>query len=676
MVIAHHRDRVTALRDQIRQHDYRYYTLSQPEIGDAQYDALLRELRGLEERFPALITPDSPTQRVAGEPSTEFRAVEHRDPMLSLSNVFGREELVTWYERLIGLLERDDFALVCEPKIDGLAISLRYEAGMFTVGATRGDGTRGDNITTNLRTIRTLPLRVAAEPDTFEVRGEVYLSKEEFARLNEERVLAGEQRYINPRNTAAGSLRQFDSRVTARRRLDIFVYQLGRVAGDQAVSTHAEALAWMSGAGFPTNPHSRRLQSIDDVAGFCEQWQSRRAELAYEIDGVVIKVDDLDLQRQLGVVGREPRWATAWKFPAEQAVTRLNRISVSVGRTGVLTPYAELEPVFVGGVTVATATLHNLAHIDKLDLRAGDDVVVQRAGDVIPQVVAPVLSRRAGRSLESFQMPTRCPVCQTDVAHDSDAAAYYCPNSGCAVQLARNLEHYTSRGALDIAGFGERRSRKLVDLGLVSQLSDLYRLHEHQQALMAIDGYGEKTIDKLLTGVEASKAQPLHRLLIGLGIAHIGGENARALAREFGTLASLMEASTEQLAEIDGIGEVVAEAVSRYFQDQRHRQLIGDLVSHGVRTDETTAGRTEILSGLSIVVTGSLQRWSRNEIEELIKTLGGRVSGSVSKQTSYLVAGERAGSKRRKAEELAVEVVDEDEFLMRLADAGWSDGSV
>ncbi len=667
------RERVEELRGLIRYHDHRYHTLSAPEIGDSQYDALRVELIALEGTFPDLITPDSPTQRVAGEPSVEFDSVEHREPMLSLSNVFGRDGLLKWHERVVRLLERNDLSFVCEPKIDGLAISLIYERGSFVLGATRGDGYRGENITPNLRTIRSIPLRLAVDdpPAAMEVRGEVYLSKGEFAKLNAARAAEGEQLYMNPRNTAAGSLRQLDPGVTASRRLDLFVYQLGWIDGGAPPDAHSEAMAWLAEAAFPTNPLSQRFESIDEVAAFCEEWEGRRDELDYEIDGVVIKIDSLEAQRQLGTVGRDPRWATAWKFPAEQAVTRLNEIQVSVGRTGVLTPFAALEPVFVGGATVGMATLHNLAHIQELDIRAGDDVIVQRAGDVIPQVVGPVLSRRKGRRLRKFKMPTVCPVCGTPVEHDPEQAAYYCPNRECPVQIARTLEHYTGRGALGIEGFGEQLSWRLVELGFVKTLSDLYALPDRHEELLELDGIGEKTLDRLFANLEASKQQPLHRLLIGLSIRHVGGETARALALSFGTMETLRAASVDEIEAIDGIGPIVAEAVHKHFQDDRNAALIDRLTAAGVRMDEEVSARGGPFEGMSIVATGSLSRWSRNEIEDLVKRLGGRFAGSVSKKTAFVLAGEGGGSKREKAESLDVEVLDEDEFAARYGE--WLD---
>ncbi|MFA7250310.1 MAG: NAD-dependent DNA ligase LigA [Dehalococcoidia bacterium] len=688
------RARVEELRAQIRHHDYRYYTLQQPEIGDTQYDLLFRELREFEERFPELVSPDSPTQRVAGEAAAGFASVVHREPMLSLDNVFNAAELTAWHARAVRRIEREDLRFVCEPKIDGLAISLVYEGGRFVQGATRGDGFRGEDITANLRTLRSIPLVLnappASLPGAFEVRGEVYMSKAEFARLNEERRVAGEQLYMNPRNTAAGSLRQLDARITASRRLDLFVYQLGWVEGDRPVASHSEAMRWLASLGLPTNPLAESFGSIEEVARFCERWVERRDALDYEIDGVVVKVDDFALQRALGVVGREPRWAIAWKFPAEQAVTRLRTIAVSVGRTGVLTPFAELEPVFVGGANVSMATLHNADHIRSLDVRAGDDVIVQRAGDVIPQVVAPVLSRREGRETElvPFEMPSTCPMCGAEVRHGEDEAAYYCTNRACPAQLARQVEHFASRGAMDIEGLGEEMARLLVVEGFIDSIADLYTLADTKSAaLAAIKGLGGgkrrngeppapgKKLDALFKNIEGSKQQPLSRLLVGLTIRHVGTETARALARHFGTMDALRTATLEELQAVSDIGPVVAESVFEFMRDPDNAALIDRLRDFGLRMHEDSTARGGPLQGLSIVVTGSLDRWSRNQVEELITRLGGKVSGAVSRATSFVVAGEGGGSKRARAEALGVEIIDEAGFIQRLRDLGWSEVS-
>ena len=637
------RERVEELRSQVHRHDYRYYVLDEPEIGDAEYDRLFRGLVDLETEFPELIAPDSPTQRVSGQPSEGFETVEHRLPMLSLSNAFDAEELLAWHQRVARLLERDQFTMVCEPKIDGVAITLAYERDRFRRGATRGDGLRGEDITPNLRTIRSLPLVVHVDGplEAFEVRGEVYLSRAEFERLNEERAAAGQQLYMNPRNTAAGSLRQLDPAVTASRRLDIFAYQIGWTEGaGPPAASQWDALRRLAAMGFPTNPHAGRFETIEQVAKFCAGWADRRDDLEYEIDGVVVKVDDFALQRQLGEVGREPRWATAYKLPSEQAVTRLKQIQVSVGRTGVLTPFAVLEPVLVGGVAVSVATLHNEEQVHLKDIRAGDDVIVQRAGDVIPQVVGPVLSRREGRRLRRFKMPERCPVCNTAVEKDPGEAAHRCPNRDCSMKLAKLVEHYTSRAAMDIEGFGEQLSARLVELGFIRGLADLYALPRHREQLLELDGIGEKILDSLFANIEASKRQPLRRLLVALGIRHVGEETATALAVHFGSIEALRDAAPEELEAIDGIGPVVAEAVHGYLHDGEYSAQIERLAEAGVRMDDEVAARGGALDGETLVVTGALQRWSRNEVEGADQATR-RPRGDLGYEEYYLPGGRR-----------------------------------
>jgi DNA ligase (NAD+) len=672
------RKRAEDLRSQIRHHDHRYHVLNQPEIGDSEYDRLYRSLVDLEAEHPSLVTHESPTQRVAGEPSEGFESVEHPQPMLSLGNVFDGDELREWHARVARLIERDDFALVCEPKIDGLAISLIYRDGRFERGVTRGDGLRGDDITPNLRTIRSIPLVLQTDaPPAVEIRGEIYLSRAEFDRLNEQRADAGEQLYMNPRNTAAGSLRQLDPAITAARGLDIFAYQIGWMEGGlrggaAPAATQWEALQWMSDAGLPTNPHTERFESVDAAAEFCASWADRRSELPYDIDGVVVKVDDFSLQRQLGTVGRDPRWATAFKLPSEQAVTRLNAIEVSVGRTGVLTPFAVLEPVIVGGVQVRMATLHNEDQIREKDIRKGDYVIVQRAGEVIPQVVGPVLSRRKGRP-RRFKMPTACPVCGTPVERDPDESATRCPNRDCPVKLSRGLEHYTSRGAMDIEGFGEKLSHRLVELGIITSLSDLYALPDRRDQLLELDGLGEKSLDRLFKNIDGSKQQPLRRLLVALGIRHIGSETAQALAVFFGSMDALRTATQEEIEAIDDIGPIVAEAVYEYLHDDQYGAMIGRLADAGVRMTDEQSALGGVLDGEAFIVTGALDRWSRNEAEALIKQLGGRVGAAVTKNTTYLVAGAGGGRKRARAEELKTLILSEDEFVALLTERGWQE---
>ena len=675
---------VEELRARVRYHDYRYWVLNQPEVGDSEYDTLYRELVDLETRFPELITPDSPTQRVSSVVSEAFDVVEHREPMLSLGNVFDAEELRTWYERVLRLVERESVALVCEPKIDGLAIALVYRDGAFDVGATRGDGLRGEDITINLRTIRSIPLvgrhplNVAASPleyaAAFEVRGEVYMTRAEFERLNAERAEAGEALYMNPRNTAAGSLRQLDPAVTDSRRLEIIAYQLGWLEGGEAPSSQWDALAWMSAAGFPTSPYAQRFEGFEEAARFCEDWVRRRDELAYAIDGVVVKVDEVSLQRQLGIVGREPRWATAFKFPAEQAVTRLRDIQISVGRTGVLTPFAVLEPVVVGGARVSIATLHNAEQVRAKGLLLGDDVIVQRAGEVIPEVVGPVLSRREGREdeLREFEMPSKCPVCGTPVVSEEDSPIVYCPNLRCPPRVARTIEHFASRGAMDIEGFGETLAARLTELGFIESIADIYDLPSKREELLELDRIGETLLDRLFAQIEASKTRPLRQLLVALSIRHVGGETARDLAVHFGTMDALRAATLEEIEAIDGIGPIVAQGVFDYLADPANAAEIDRLTAAGVRMDDEVSARGGPLDGDVVVVTGALDRWSRNEVERLVKELGGRVTGSVSKKTSYVVAGEGGGSKRAKAEEIGTEVLSEDDFVALLEERGWS----
>ena len=667
------RREIEELRSLVRYHEHRYHVLDDPEIGDSEYDALYRRLVDLEARFPELVTPDSPTQRVGGAVVEGFEVVEHREPMLSLSNAFDGEELRAWYARVLRLLEVEEVALVCEPKIDGLAISLVYRDGVLEVGATRGDGLRGEDITANLRTVRAIPLRVEREdaPPAFEVRGEVYLSQEEFARLNAERAEAGEPLYMNPRNTAAGSLRQLDPSVTAQRRLQLFVYQRGWTEGAALPASQWSALQWLREAGFPINPHAQRFEGIDDAVAFCEEWVRRRDELSYAIDGVVVKVDDVGQQRQLGVVGREPRWATAYKFPAEQAVTRLRDIQVSVGRTGALTPFAVLEPVVVGGARVSVATLHNAEQVEAKGLLIGDDVIVQRAGEVIPEVVGPVLPARDGREdeLRPFEAPTHCPVCVTPV--ETDGPASRCPNLRCPPRVARTVEHFASRGAMDIEGFGEKLAARLTELGFIESVADIYGLAERREELLALDGIGEKTLDNLFAQIEASKQRPLRRLLVALSIRHVGGETARDIAVHFGEMAQLRAASVEEIEAIDGVGPIVAQALHEYLDDSANGAEIDRLAAAGVRMDDDTSARGGPLEGDIVVVTGALERWSRNEVEALIKELGGRVSGAVGKQTSYLLAGAGGGAKRARAEALETEILGEDEFLERLRERGW-----
>jgi len=662
--------RVEELRSQIAYHDYRYYVLNQPEVSDAEYDELMQELRRLEERFPQLITPDSPTQRV-GERATEaFGIVEHPRALLSLANAFSEDELRAWYKRAASLAETDQFAMVCEPKIDGLAVALVYENGRFVEGSTRGDGVRGENITQNLRTIKSLPLRVANGklPRRFEVRGEVFMTKKGFERLNEERAERGEPLFANPRNSAAGSVRQLDPRVTAGRPLDCFVYQLGWQEGGSAPRTHWETLAWLRSLGFKVNPHIKRFETLDDVLRHCREWTERREELDYDIDGIVVKIDDLRLQDILGAVGREPRWAVAFKFPPTQRTTKLLKIGINVGRTGSMNPYAVLEPVNIGGATVKMATLHNEQDIKRKDIRIGDTVIVQRAGEVIPQVVGPVVSKRTGKE-KRFVPPKTCPACKTPLVRPEGEVMRYCPNRACPAQAFRLLTHFVSRGAMDIDRVGEQLSLVLLEQGLVKDPADLYFLKKED--LLGLERMAEKSAQNVMNAIDASRGRPLSRVLFALGIRHVGSETAALLARHFGSIDALMEASAEELASVPTIGPVVAQSVHDWFRDKANRKLIAKLRKGGVRMEaEAPASRGGPLSGQSFVTTGTLSGMSRTEAEARIRSLGGTASSSVTKATDYLVVGESPGSKIEKAQKYGTKVLSEKEFVALLRKHG------
>ncbi len=669
--------RVEELRAQINYHDYRYHVLDQPEIADAEYDALMRELRALEGAHPELITPDSPTQRVSGQPVEAFGVVEHRVPLLSLSNAFGADEFRNWYRRATGLVERADFPMVCEPKIDGLAVALVYEDASFVQGATRGNGMVGENVTQNLRTIRSIPLTLNGKaPARFEVRGEVYMTKSGFERLNDQRARESEQRrargqsdlplFASPRNSAAGSLRQQDSTVTASRPLDIFVYQLGWAEEGATPQSQWETLHWLRDLGFKTNPHIRRVANAEEAVAYVREWEDKRESLDYEIDGMVIKVDDLSTQRAMGFVGREPRWAIAYKFPPTQATTKLRSIEINVGRTGSLNPFANLEPVIVAHATVKLATLHNEDDIRRKDIRVGDTVIVQRAGEVIPQVVGPVVSKRTGDE-KVFEMPKECPVCGTAVVRPTGEAMTYCPNRSCPAQIFRLLVHFA--GVMDIEGMGEALCGQLLRAGLVSDPADVFTLD--LAALMSLERIGEKSAAKLLENVAKSKSTPLPRLLFALGIRHVGYETADLLAGHFGSVDALKAASAEELASVPSIGPKIAESVYAYFHDEQNLKVLDKMEKAGVRlVGGAPAAREGPLLGLTVVATGSLTRWSRNEVESLIKRLGGAVAGNVTKKTDFVVAGENPGSKLAKAEEYGVRVLDEDAFAELLKERG------
>jgi DNA ligase (NAD+) len=664
--------RVEELRSQINYHNYRYHVLDDPEIADAEFDALMRELRELEAAHPELITPDSPTQRVGGEPAPAFGVIEHRVPMLSLANAFSESELRAWYKRVTNQLETENIAFVCEPKIDGLAVALVYEHGRFVQGATRGDGARGEDVTANLRTIKALPLTLpeGAWRERFEVRGEVYMTRAGFERMNALQAQEGKRLYANPRNSAAGSLRQLDPKITAQRPLDLFVYALGWIDGAQPPPTHWEILEKLRAMRFPVNPHAVRCTHFEEVVRYIEEWEHKRETLAYAIDGIVVKVDSLAQQRQLGAVGREPRWAIAYKYPAEQATTKLLDIGINVGRTGTLNPFAILEPVVIGGATVKLATLHNEDDIRRKDIRIGDTVIVQRAGEVIPQVVGPVVSLRTGQE-RPFAMPKACPVCGTEAVRPEGEAMAYCPNRACPAQAVRLLEHFASRGAMDIEGLGERMAQMLYREGLARDPGDLYSLTVEQ--LAGLERMGEKSAQKLVRGIEASKERPLGRLLFALGIRHVGYEVAHLLATHFGSMDALLAASEEEIAALPGVGSVIAQSVRAYAAEECNRAIIEKLRAAGVRmTADGQAAREGPLTGAQFVLTGTLTHsgMSRNEAEGRLKALGAAIGSSVTKKTTHVVAGENAGSKLAKAQQLGIPVLDEEHFLALLKEHG------
>jgi DNA ligase (NAD+) len=659
--------RVAALRADIEHHNRQYHELDEPEISDADYDALVGQLRALEGEFPELITPDSPTQRVGSAPSPLFAEVRHRLPMMSLDNAFDLDELLAWGKRLersIGAAsDENPIHYVCELKIDGFAISLTYENGRFTRAATRGDGRAGEDVTANIATIVAVPHRIEGDavPSLVEVRGEVYMPVSAFDALNKRQADAGLRLFANPRNSAAGSVRQKDPSVTASRDLSLWTYQLGAVEGSPAFTSHTDTLEWLRSLGFPVNPNIRTLGSLEEVYEFCGHWQEHRHDLDYEIDGVVVKVDDLRQRNELGATSHAPRWAIAYKFPPEERTTLLKGIDVSIGRTGKATPFAVLEPVFVGGSTVGLATLHNEDQVRAKDVRPGDTVIVRKAGDVIPEVVGPVLADRPKGS-RRWKFPRTCPVCGEPLVRLDGESDTFCTNFDCPGQRWARIGHFTSRGCMDIEGLGERTVGIFLDRGLIHDAADIYTLDPDR--IRELDGFGDVSIANLMRAIEASKTRPLPQLLTALGIRHAGGTVSRLLARAFGHLDRIMEASEEEIAAVEGIGPTIAHSIHEFFAVDRNRQVIEKLRAAGVdfgRVEAPTVPQT--LEGKSIVVTGTLEGFSRELAEEAITSRGGKAPGSVSKKTTAVVVGEAPGAaKRTKAEELGVPILDEAGF--------------
>lgn len=656
--------RVAELRDQINFHAYRYHALDDPEIADAEYDALVGELMALEQQWPGLVTPDSPTQRVGAPPSDMFAPVAHRSAMMSLDNVFSLEELQAWGRRVEkGIGNVDGY--VVEVKMDGVAVNLIYEDGALIKGATRGDGRTGEDITANLRTIAAVPLKLrGTPPPVIEARGEVYMRTDDFEKLNQRLGEAGSKTFSNPRNSAAGSLRQKDPSVTAQRSLSLLCHGVGYVQGARYKS-HWEALQAIKELGLRINPENRAVPTLEDVYELCEHWAAHRHDVPYEIDGVVVKVDAIGQQDELGFTSKAPRWAMAYKFPPEERTTVLRDIRVHIGRTGAATPYAMLEPVFVGGVTVSTATLHNEDEVARKDVRIGDTVIVRRAGDVIPEVVSPVETKRSG-SEKRFKMPKKCPSCGSAIVREEGEAVARCTGIDCPSQRIERLFHFAGRGAMDIEGLGYQTLRALIDKGWLKDAGDIYSLTRVQ--IGQLEGFKDKSIDNLATSIEASKSRPLANLLYGLGIRHVGSTAARDLAREARSLDNLQAMTTEQLESLDGIGPIMARAIATFFDQEGNRKVLDKLRAAGVNTTEMSSRPSGPLVGKSFVVTGSLEGFSRPDAIAAIERMGGRVTSGVSKKTDYVVVGESPGTKFDKARDLGIDTLDEKGFMKLLGD--------
>ena len=659
-------ERASELRSALNRANHEYYVFSKPMLSDHEYDSLFSELRRIEEQHPELKTPDSPTLRVGAPPSQQFESVQHPVPMLSLSNVTDEATFNAWYRRALDYLEIESADITLELKIDGLAVAITYVDGVLTQAATRGDGTQGENITDNIRTIRSVPLTLDGDnvPGTIELRGEVFYPISAFDRLNEEREAAGLPQYINPRNSASGSLRQLDSSETAKRPLDMYFYSIGYAENGEIPNSQYDCLQAMKRWGCKTNDWARRVSTVEAALEALQKAGDVRADLDFGIDGVVVKIDDIALQDRLGYVGRDPRWATAYKFPAEQAVTNLLEIRTHVGRTGAINPYAVLEPIMVGGVNVSRATLHNEEDINRKDIRPGDRVIVQRAGDVIPQVVGPAPDNQRAADSQPYRIDPECPACGEPVARDDEQADIRCINSACPAQFERLLEHFASRPAMDIEGLGEKLAKELARQNLVSDISEIYTLGDRMEALLSMERMGEKRAQNLVDAIERSKSQPLPRLIFGLGISGVGGEIAETLSREFRSLPNLLETDEEKLTEVEGIGPILAKSIREWSQNEANIRLAQRLQDFGLTIEDDSPEPTadHLIKGLTFVITGKLDSFSRAEAANAVKALGAKSTGSVSKKTDYLVAGADAGSKLERATRLGVPVLSEDQF--------------
>ena len=657
-------NKIKKLRELVSHHNHRYYSENKPEISDHEYDRLMKELQGLEEAHPELITPDSPTQRVSGEVQEGFKTVEHKVPMLSMDNTYSADEIREFDKRVKKNLGVDRLDYAVELKIDGVSISLLYKKGRFIQGATRGDGFRGDDITINLKTIRSLPLNLSVRkgvrlPNAFEARGEVYISRRAFLKINKEKEKKGEEVFANPRNAAAGSLKLLDSSLTAKRHLDMWIYGLG-YEEDSSFKTQYEALNFLKDVGFRINPYVKKCNSIEDVIKYCNEWEGKKDSLDYDIDGMVIKVDSFSYQRDLGQTSKSPRWMIAYKFPAERKETRLEDIIVQVGRTGTLTPVAVLKPVELSGSTVSRATLHNQDEVMRKDIRIGDRVIIEKAGEIIPQVVEALKNKRTGKE-KRFSMPKKCPVCGFGVESIEGEVALRCENLKCPAQLKERIKHFASRQAMDIEGMGEAIVTQLVDKKMVEDYGDIYYLKHDDVA--SLERMADKSASNLIDAIKKSKLSSLNRLIFGLGIRHVGVRAAWILAARFGSLEGITSLDIEELEKINEIGPIMAKSIFKFFRSKENKNVIEKLKKAGVDTSSKLKVQgSKVFSGKSVVVTGSLETFSRQEIEELIRMQGGNASSSVSKKTDFLVAGKEPGSKLDKAKKLGVRVINEDGF--------------
>jgi len=667
-------ERIERLRDEIRRHDYLYYVLNQPKVSDRRYDKLFAELKALEQAHTELITADSPTQRVSGQPLEGFVSVRHAVPMLSIDNTYNADELRAFDERVYKSLGDKDYDYVVELKIDGLAISLRYEGGRLVSAATRGDGEVGDDVTTNVRTIKAIPLVLLGDgsslrdkiPDVLEVRGEVYMPKAAFAQLNKIRQETGEPAFANPRNAAAGSLKLLDARITAQRNLSFFAYAVGEVSQSLA-ENHYQTLQKFKNLGLPVNPHIKRAKDIDEALDICQSWSEKRLELDYKIDGMVIKINRFDQRDILGATGRAPRWCISYKFPAERAKTIIESIDVQVGKSGILTPVANLTPVLLAGTTVKRASLHNFDELRRLDARYGDTVLIEKAGEIIPQVIE-VKKELRPADTASFKIPKKCPNCGSEVVKDKDGVYIRCINPDCMGQLKERLRYFAGRDQMDIEHLGTSLIEQLVETGLVKNFADIYKLEKSQ--LSGLERMADKSAQNVIDSIEASKTRPLWRLVAALGIRHIGGQTAQILAEHFGSLDALMAAEKESLETIDQIGPRMAESVYEYFRNTQNRAVIDELLAEGVKPErpkivKMPCGKVKVtgkLDGKTVVVTGTLENFTRQQAEQAIRQAGGKPFSGVSKQTDFVLAGKEPGSKLDKAQQLGVKVIDEKQF--------------